>query len=136
MSTNSSPGTVSLSATLQGIMQEGGPLGPIDLGVTLSAQAYAFEVKDYRIPTSAALPGTPAGLAIPVVPALLQQSLILVTSDQAIELSINGAVAPFVELKPGRVYLVMGPPAVTQIDFGNPGGLEAKVYVLQLVEPS
>lgn len=134
---STSPGTVNLTATLQGLTQEGGPVGPVDLGVELAAQAYTFETKDYRVPVSASLPGSPSTIAIPAIPAGLRQSLFLLSADQPIEFQLNGDASITYEHRAAdRFYLVMGPPTITQLDLGNLSGVEARLYILQVVEPT
>lgn len=133
---STSPGTVDLQLILSGITQEGGPIGPLTLASQLAAQAYSFEVKDFRVPASAALPGTPTTLQVPAIPAGLRQSLFLVKADQPISLTLNGGAVIEQLERSDRLFLVMSSVPVTQIDFGNLASLEARVYVLQMVEPT
>lgn len=133
---STNPGTVDLSLTLSGLTQEGGPIGPLTLANQLAAQAYSFEVKDFRVPASAELPGTPTTLQVPAIPTGLRQSLFLVKADQPISLTLNGgAIVERLE-RADRLFLVMSSVPVTQVDFGNLASLEARVYILQVVEPT
>lgn len=128
-----SAGDVTFSGSINGVTQEGGQVGPVDVAYLLKNQKYVHEVKDWPVEAAAVLPGSPRTLTIPTVPPVggLKQNLFLVKASGPIQFTINAGAITY-ELATGGLFAIGGP-AVTSVEFGNPNAFEVKVYVLQVV---
>lgn len=128
----SNPGDVTFSGSINGLTEQGGQVGPVDIAYQLTGQKYTFEAKDFPVEAAAALPGSPRVMALPAIPVGLQQSLLIIKASGAVEFTINGGVQVYTAGQGGPVVL-SGDPAAVTIEFGNPNAFEVRVYVLQVV---
>jgi len=127
------PGDVTLSGQVNGCTAQGGQIGPVDIALLLKLQQYSVENKDFPIAQATVIGVSGVVVALPAIPAGLEQTLFIIKADLPISFQLNGAAPTYTLTKPGSAFIMAPGFNVTQIEFGNAGGATAKTYVLQVV---
>jgi len=127
------PGDVTLSGQINGCTQEGGQIGPVDIALLLKNQQYSVENKDFPVAPSTVIGASGVVVALPAIPAGLEQTLFIIKADLPVTFQLNGGAPIYTLSKAGSPFIMAPGFDVTQVEFGNAGGAAAKVYVLQVV---
>lgn len=127
------PGDVTFASQINGCTQEGGQVGPVEIAYLLKLQQYTVEQKDFPVASGTVIGASGVVVALPAIPAGLEQTLFVVKTNLPVTFQLNGGGPTYTLSKPGSPFVMAPGFAVTQIEFGNAGGAAAKVYILQVV---